>query len=181
MTGGIVAQHIIQINKDLCSIIWLLTPWVCLVMSYHITLEENVCHARNKSKVKRTHGAFNTQLVKWRCAVNIILICSPLVSLTMPECVTTVKHYLVIIWGRAWHEICQVRPTQYIVQGRRPRAEGDMSWLRLSNHEKQRSSQRKCREHLSNLPSHRDNVTHQGIFISQPCYGEWCMEWPYPE
>ncbi len=44
-------------------------------------------------------------------------------------------------------------------------------------HEKQRSSQRKCREHLSNLPSHRDNVTHQGISISQPCYEDDCMEW----
>ncbi len=28
-------------------------------------------------------------------------------------------------------------------------------------HDKQTSSQRKCREHLSNQPSHRDNVTHQ--------------------
>ncbi len=36
--------------------------------------------------------------------------------------------------------------------------------------------QRKCREHLSNLPSHHDNVTHQGISISQPCYEEKCME-----
>ena len=27
-------------------------------------------------------------------------------------------------------------------------------------HEKQRSSQRKCREYLSNLPSHHDNATH---------------------
>ncbi len=44
-------------------------------------------------------------------------------------------------------------------------------------HEKQRSSQRKCREHLSNLPSHCDNVTHQGISISQPCYEDKCMEW----
>ncbi len=41
-----------------------------------------------------------------------------------------------------------------------------------TNHEKQRSSQRKCREHLSNLPSHRDNATRQGISISQPCYEE---------
>ena len=32
------------------------------------------------------------------------------------------------------------------------------------------SSQRKCREHLSNLPPHRDNVTHQVISISHPCY-----------
>ena len=29
-------------------------------------------------------------------------------------------------------------------------------------HEKQRSSQRKSREHLNNLPSHPDNATHQG-------------------
>ena len=43
-------------------------------------------------------------------------------------------------------------------------------------HDKQRSSQRKCVEHLSNLPSHPDNVTHQGISISQPCYGDKCME-----
>ncbi len=39
------------------------------------------------------------------------------------------------------------------------------------------SSQRKCREHLSNLASHRDNATHQRISISQPCYEERCMEW----
>ncbi len=44
------------------------------------------------------------------------------------------------------------------------------------NHDKQTSSQRKCREHLSNQPSHRDNVTHQGIFISQPCYEDEWME-----
>ncbi len=37
-------------------------------------------------------------------------------------------------------------------------------------HEKQRFSQRKGREHLSNLPSHHENGTHQGISISQPCY-----------
>ena len=43
-------------------------------------------------------------------------------------------------------------------------------------HEKQRSSQRKCTKHLSNLPSHHDNATHQGISISQPCYEEKCME-----
>ncbi len=44
-------------------------------------------------------------------------------------------------------------------------------------HEKQRSSQRKYREPLSNLPSHQDNATHQGISISQPCYEDKCMEW----
>ena len=43
-------------------------------------------------------------------------------------------------------------------------------------HEKQRSSQRKCREHLINLPSHLDNATHQEISISKPCYEEKCME-----
>ncbi len=43
-------------------------------------------------------------------------------------------------------------------------------------HEKQRSSQRKCRDHRSNQPSHRDNATHQGISISQPCYEDKCME-----
>ena len=42
------------------------------------------------------------------------------------------------------------------------------------DHNKQASSQRKGREHLSNQPSHRDNVTHQRISISQPCYeDEW--------
>ena len=65
-------------------------------------------------------------------------------------------------------------------------------------HEKQRSSQRKCKEHFSNLPSvtlrggsrvhsslqtatpsHHDNATHQGIFISQPCYEVKCMEWTW--
>ena len=46
----------------------------------------------------------------------------------------------------------------------------------LARHEKQTSSQRKYREHLSNLPSHHDNVTHQGISISQPCYEEKRME-----
>ena len=45
-----------------------------------------------------------------------------------------------------------------------------------TKHENQRSSQRKCREHLSNLPSQCDNATHQGISISQPCYEEECME-----
>ncbi len=49
----------------------------------------------------------------------------------------------------------------------------DVCWW----HEKQWFSQRKCREHLSNLPSHHDNATHQGISISQPCYEEKCMEW----
>ncbi len=43
-------------------------------------------------------------------------------------------------------------------------------------HDKQTSSQIKCREHLSNQPSHRDNVTHQGISISQPCYEDGWME-----
>ena len=43
-------------------------------------------------------------------------------------------------------------------------------------HDKQTSSQRKCREHLSNQPSHRDNVTHQGISISQPCCEDEWME-----
>ncbi len=43
-------------------------------------------------------------------------------------------------------------------------------------HDKQTSSQRKCREHLRNLPSHHDNVTHQGISISQPCYEDEWME-----
>ena len=43
--------------------------------------------------------------------------------------------------------------------------------------EKQTSSQRKCKEHLSNLPSHRDNATHQLISISQVCYEKECMEW----
>ena len=38
----------------------------------------------------------------------------------------------------------------------------------LNIHEKQRSSQRKCRKH--------DNATHQGISISQQCYEEKCME-----
>ncbi len=38
--------------------------------------------------------------------------------------------------------------------------------LTLLMHEKQASSQGKCREQLSNLPSHPDNVKHQGIFIS---------------
>ena len=46
----------------------------------------------------------------------------------------------------------------------------------IIRHEKQTSSQWKCREHLSNLASHHDNVTHQGISISQPCYEEECME-----
>ncbi len=45
-----------------------------------------------------------------------------------------------------------------------------------SGHEKQRSSQRKCIEHLGNLPSHHDNEAHQGIFISQLCYEDKCME-----
>ena len=44
-------------------------------------------------------------------------------------------------------------------------------------HEKQRSLQRKCKEHLSNQPSHRGNTTHQGVSISQPCHEEKCMEW----
>ncbi len=35
---------------------------------------------------------------------------------------------------------------------------------------KQRSSHRKCIGYLGNLPPHHDNVTHQGIFNSQPCY-----------
>ncbi len=48
---------------------------------------------------------------------------------------------------------------------------------RWSFHDKQTSSQRKCREHLSNQPSHRDNATHQGISISQPCYEDEWMEW----
>ncbi len=43
-------------------------------------------------------------------------------------------------------------------------------------HEKRRSSQRKCREHLSNLPFHCDNATQQGISISQLSYEERCME-----
>ncbi len=43
-------------------------------------------------------------------------------------------------------------------------------------HEKHRSSQGKCREHLSNLPAHHDNATHQGISISQPCYEDKCMQ-----
>ena len=47
--------------------------------------------------------------------------------------------------------------------------------------EKQRSSQRKYREHLSNLPSHHDNATHQGISINQPCYEERCMEWEHSQ
>ncbi len=42
--------------------------------------------------------------------------------------------------------------------------------------EKQRSAQRKFIEHLGNLPPHRGNVTHQGIFISQPCYEDRCKE-----
>ncbi len=46
----------------------------------------------------------------------------------------------------------------------------------LPLHDNQRSSQRKCREHLSNLPSHHDNATHQGISISLPYYEEKCME-----
>ena len=41
---------------------------------------------------------------------------------------------------------------------------------------KQRSSQRKCTEHLSNLPSHRDNATYKGIFMRKPDYEEKCME-----
>ena len=49
-------------------------------------------------------------------------------------------------------------------------------WCLILNHEKQRSSQRKFIEHLGNLPSHRDNVTPQGIFISQPCSEDKCME-----
>ncbi len=32
-------------------------------------------------------------------------------------------------------------------------------------------------EHLSNLPSHHDNATHQGISISQSGYEEKCKEW----
>ena len=32
---------------------------------------------------------------------------------------------------------------------------------------------------LGNLPGHRDNATHRGISISQPCYKEKCMEWKY--
>ncbi len=55
-------------------------------------------------------------------------------------------------------------------------------WPIIQLHDKQTSSQRKCREHLSNQPSHRDNVTHQGIPISQPCYeDEWmdCMRRKY--
>ncbi len=44
------------------------------------------------------------------------------------------------------------------------------------SHEKQLSSQWKCRVHLSNLPSHPDNATHQWISISQPCYEDKCME-----
>ncbi len=47
--------------------------------------------------------------------------------------------------------------------------------LRLQ-HEKQRSSLRKRIEHLGSLPSHHDNETHQGIFISQPCYGDKCVK-----
>ncbi len=34
-------------------------------------------------------------------------------------------------------------------------------------------------EHLSNLPPHCDNATHQGISISQPCYEEECLEWTW--
>ncbi len=50
----------------------------------------------------------------------------------------------------------------------------DKSWNDyFLDHEKPRSSQRKCWEHL---PCHHDNVTHQGISSSQPCYGEKCME-----
>ncbi len=48
--------------------------------------------------------------------------------------------------------------------------------LPFTMHEKQRSSQGKCVWHLSNLPSHRDNATHQGILISQPVYEDRCME-----
>ncbi len=48
--------------------------------------------------------------------------------------------------------------------------------LHRGTHDKQISSQRKCREHLSNQPSQRDNVTHQGISISQPCYEDEWME-----
>ncbi len=55
-----------------------------------------------------------------------------------------------------------------------------LQWIRQVSraykHEKQRSSQRKCREYLSNLPFHCDNVTHQGISISQPYYEEMYME-----
>ncbi len=43
--------------------------------------------------------------------------------------------------------------------------------------EKQRSLQRKSREHRGTLPSHCDNATHEGISISQPCYEGKCMEW----
>ena len=52
------------------------------------------------------------------------------------------------------------------------------SWADIKRHlhEKLRSSQRKCRELLSNLPSHHDNATHQGILINQRCYKEKCME-----
>ena len=32
------------------------------------------------------------------------------------------------------------------------------------------------REHLSNMPSHHDNATHQGISISQPCCEEKYVE-----
>ncbi len=47
------------------------------------------------------------------------------------------------------------------------------------HHEKQISSQIKCREHLSNLPSHHDTATHQGISIGHQCYKEKCMEWEW--
>ncbi len=63
-------------------------------------------------------------------------------------------------------------------------------WLsHPKNHKKQRSSQRKRIQQLSNLPSHLDNATHQGIFISQPdmgisawnarpVFGKTYMIWP---
>ena len=66
----------------------------------------------------------------------------------------------------------------------------------LVTHEKQRSSQRKCREHISNLSSHHDNATHQGwsgilhqpamlwgkvqgMFSGQCCYMFGIHLWPW--
>ena len=67
------------------------------------------------------------------------------------------------------HRVIISKSTNYFPYGERP--------CHVSHHhEKQRSSQRKCREHLSDLPSRHDNATHQGIHISQPCYEEKCME-----
>ena len=49
--------------------------------------------------------------------------------------------------------------------------------ITICMHNKQRSSQRKCREHLSNLSSYCDNATHQSGNLHQPAMLWGKVEW----